>query len=484
MSHIAEGGSATLDNPFGHKQELKKKFGFFSMLGVSFVIIGTWTTIGSSMNIALPSGGPVAMMYGLVVAGIGTLAAAMSLAELASIYPTNGAQYEWTAALASPKYQRPVSYVCGWVVTASWWALAAVGPSLLATLVIALIQLLNEGYVFRKWHQFLVFSATEITAGLINAFGTPLLPLLGKGACWNDGTAWLLGLLQGGLSFTAFDAVAHLVEEMPHPRRDCPRTMVLSIVLGLITGLIFQICVLFSVQDIDEIISSSFGPFVVILEQATKSKGAAAGMTCVLIIIIYCSIAEVVTSSSRLTAAFARQGGVPFSSTFAHVNKRLDLPLNSMLLTNSMVIMFGLIYLGASSAFNAIVSSCVVGLNISYLIPILVLMARGRAILPRGEFSLGRWGYPVNITACLFLTFTIILFLLPSNPHPAAVDMNYAVVAVGIVLIFATVYWCVYGHRFYETPTIHIVDLVLDDGLVKTDRQLDETKHEPATNTI
>lgn len=231
------------------------------------------------MNIALPSGGPVAMMYGLVVAVIGTLAAAMSLAELASIYPTNGAQYEWTAALASPKYQRPVSYVCGWVVTASWWALAAVGPSLLATLVIALIQLLNEGYVFRKWHQFLVFSATEITAGLINAFGTPLLPLLGKGACalsfvtehkgvwlriscqfsyqssgsqqfplwwllspqadtkvqgmrvisflmiseanvrlsfvftallnqtgWNDGTAWLLGLLQGGLSFTAFDA--------------------------------------------------------------------------------------------------------------------------------------------------------------------------------------------------------------------------------------------------------------------------------------
>lgn len=33
---------------------------------------------------------------------------------------------------------------------------------------------------------------------------------------------------------------------------------------------------------------------------------------------------------------------------FAHVNKRLDLPLNSMLLTNSMVIIFGLIYLGAS----------------------------------------------------------------------------------------------------------------------------------------
>jgi hypothetical protein len=31
---------ATLDNPFGYKAELKKKFGFLSMLGVGFVITG------------------------------------------------------------------------------------------------------------------------------------------------------------------------------------------------------------------------------------------------------------------------------------------------------------------------------------------------------------------------------------------------------------------------------------------------------------
>jgi hypothetical protein len=31
---------ATLENPFGHKEELTKKFGFVSMLGVGFVITG------------------------------------------------------------------------------------------------------------------------------------------------------------------------------------------------------------------------------------------------------------------------------------------------------------------------------------------------------------------------------------------------------------------------------------------------------------
>jgi hypothetical protein len=29
-----------------------------------------------------------------------------------------------------------------------------------------------------------------------------------------DGLAWLLGLLQGGLGLTGYDAVAHMIEEM------------------------------------------------------------------------------------------------------------------------------------------------------------------------------------------------------------------------------------------------------------------------------
>lgn len=37
-----------LDNPFGHKAELKKKFGFLSMLGVGFVITGCVLTPPSS----------------------------------------------------------------------------------------------------------------------------------------------------------------------------------------------------------------------------------------------------------------------------------------------------------------------------------------------------------------------------------------------------------------------------------------------------
>jgi amino acid transporter len=125
----------------------------------------------------------VAILWGLLFAGIGQLATAMSLAELCAVYPTNGGQYEWVAVLAAPKYKRFLSYVCGWVLMSSWWTLAATGPSLAATLILALIQLFNESYELKKWHNFLVYSAIEVIAGLTNAFGTAIIPWIGKGAC-------------------------------------------------------------------------------------------------------------------------------------------------------------------------------------------------------------------------------------------------------------------------------------------------------------
>lgn len=139
--------------------------------------------MASSMSIALPSGGPVAVLYGLIASGIGSLAVAVSLAEICSTYPTNGAQYEWTAVLAPRDHQRYLSYICGWILVASWWALAATGPSLFGSLSIGFIKAFNPDYIFRKWHQFLIYVSVEVCAMLINTFATAALPLLSKLAC-------------------------------------------------------------------------------------------------------------------------------------------------------------------------------------------------------------------------------------------------------------------------------------------------------------
>lgn len=76
----------------------------------------------------------------------------------------------------------------------------------------------------------------------------------------------------------------------------------------------------------------------------------------------------IMTASSRMSHAFARDGGLPFSRLFARMSRN-GVPIPSVLLTTACVIVFGCIYLGSDSALNAILSSSVVFLNISYSIP-------------------------------------------------------------------------------------------------------------------
>jgi len=52
---------------------------------------------------------------------------------------------------------------------------------------------------------------------------------------YSDGTAWMLGLLQSALSIIGYDAVMHMTEEMPRPRSDAPKAILLSIGVGGVT---------------------------------------------------------------------------------------------------------------------------------------------------------------------------------------------------------------------------------------------------------
>lgn len=64
----------------GHKQELQRNFSMISMLGLAFAILNTWTALAASLNLALPSGGPSAVIWGLITAGCFNLCLAASLA--------------------------------------------------------------------------------------------------------------------------------------------------------------------------------------------------------------------------------------------------------------------------------------------------------------------------------------------------------------------------------------------------------------------
>jgi choline transport protein len=96
---------------------------------------------------------------------------------------------------------------------------------------------------------------------------------------WPDGIAWLLGLLQGGFGLTGYDAVAHMIEEIPNPSVEGPKIMIACVGIGLFTGFIFLTVLLFVAGNIDDVISSTAQPLLQIAYDATNNR---AGAICLL----------------------------------------------------------------------------------------------------------------------------------------------------------------------------------------------------------
>lgn len=187
----------------------------------------------------------------------------------------------------------------------------------------------------------------------------------------------------------------------------------------------------------------------------------------------------IMTTSSRMTFAFARDGGLPASRFFARVHKRLGLPLNSLILTTVLVIIFGCIFLGSTAAFNAITSASVVALEVSYAIPIAVNCLQGRRKLPERAFVLPPvLGWTFNLIGLAFVIVTAVLFLFPPELPVSGSNMNYCVAAFGIVLIVSVIQWILDGRKNYSGPRIEKTQDVLvaedsqaeQDGSLRTDQ--------------
>ncbi|KAH6884598.1 amino acid/polyamine transporter I [Thelonectria olida] len=488
----------------GHGQSFKRQFGRWTMLGLAFAILNSWTALASSLSLALPSGGPVAIIWGLVTAGICNLSLAASLAEFLSAWPTAGGQYHWVAMIAPPSLKASLSWVTGYVNMSGWLALVATNSSLSSTLVINIISLLHPGYQFQRWHQFLIYLAITLVAFVVNAFMQSILPRVNGFALlwsiagffilsitllacaapdyasadyvftnfvnttgWPDGIAWLLGLLQGGLGLTGFDAVAHMIEEIPNAASEGPMIMLYCQYIGISTGFIFLVVVLFvsgGMKNTATIIESSAGPLLEIFYLATSSKvGAVCLLMFPLLCLVFADIA-VMTTSSRMVFAFARDGGLPASRLWWKVHPTLDVPMNAIYLNVGIVVIFGCIYLGSTVAFNAIIASAVVALGLSYGIPIAINVAYGRSKLPERSFTLPSWlGWTANIIGLVYTVVTTVLFLFPPALPVNGTSMNYCIVAFAIIVFISLFQWVVDGRKNYKGPRITIEEYHLED---------------------
>src|SRR6185312_801316 len=83
----------------GYAQELFRQMGGFSNFAISFSIISILTGAIQLYGYGLQHGGPLVLTLGWWVVSFFTMAVALSMAELASAYPTAGALYHWASFL-------------------------------------------------------------------------------------------------------------------------------------------------------------------------------------------------------------------------------------------------------------------------------------------------------------------------------------------------------------------------------------------------
>lgn len=477
----------------GYESTMSRKFSFFSMLCLAYAVLGTWSTFAQDLGSGLGAGGPIGILYGLVVVFLCNLCIAVSLGELCSSFPTALGQAYWVSRLWPTESGRALSYATAWINTAGWWTLTASQVAFMTDFMLGMKVMFDVDWagVDEPWVHFLLYVALTFVATLFNvlacrrakilpyfnsailyqnvlllaAFSVTLLVCTGvksenhfqsgrfvfgswyNNTGWSDGVAWFIGLIQAAYGLTAFDSVIHLVEEMPRPSVNAPRVLYLAIITGTVTGGFFMIVCLFCIQDIDSVIDTATGlPFMQLALDVVGLDGSAT------LLAVYISngvfqLFSIMTTSSRLTMGFARDGGLPFGRYLSHVDPYWNAPARAIWFQGFLVSIVSVLYFFSDTTLEAILSVSTIALTVSYAIPILVLLCVGRDKLVPGPYTLGRFGYTANVVSVLYCCITTVFFFFPGAPNPGGADMNYAIAVFGIILLLALGFWFLGGGR-------------------------------------
>ncbi|OAG08777.1 amino acid transporter, partial [Paraphaeosphaeria sporulosa] len=470
----------------GHDAVLERQFSWLSALGLGFSITNSWVGYLSCFGQNLKYGGPNSVIFGLIVAFVVQYTITLGLSELASAYPSSGGQYHYCFILAPPKTRRFAAYITGWMsvlACASSPAQAFLWPQS-AHLVLwhsstqdSLRKLLPLYMIPKRIPLTVQITLYASLAGCLVWFITTLamkqhtqpgsfITATEYGTSgWSYSTAWLLGISNAMYAYGGTDGAIHISEEMPSPGRGVPQVMNVTVWIGLFSSVPLIIALLFCITDLDAITSSPL-PSLEIIFQATGSRTSTAILSVwLLVVYIMCLSAQFLTVG-RLAWAFARDGGLPCSGYFSHVDEKREFPMRTTSTAFVFVCLYGLLYFASTTAFNSIVTSAVLFLIISYVVPQGILLVQGRKKLPPRWLRLGYIGYFCNGFSILWIVILGVCVCIPPQLPVELNSMNYTSVSVVGLLTIIMMFWFTLGHKF-AGPEIDWD--TIDSGLVVTE---------------
>ncbi|RAL13520.1 putative choline transport protein [Aspergillus homomorphus CBS 101889] len=490
---MAKGQLAITGVPDVH---MKRNFSILSIIAMGYNNTNSWVAIAASFAIAIQSGGSVSLLYGILVVFFAMLCTGITLAELASVYPTAGGQYHFTSILASKRWSKVLSYSSGIAALFAWITLGASIALSTTNVLMAIVIRWQPAYETKSWHYFLVYQLLNAIMVAYNIFLTNktlwiynlgfLLSIStflvititcpsrsaahvssshtwgafvnGSGG-WPDGISFLTGLSTPQFMYSGLDATLHLAEECLDPERIVPKAVIVTVIVGLLTAFPFAIAILYSYKNIQASLDSPTGfPIFFVWEKATHSPVAATIFMAALFVVSLVALNAVHQTASRLTWSFARDEALFFSRHLATIHSSLGVPVYSLLLDGLAVLLVGIVYVCSTTAFNAFISTTVVVAQISYAIPATLLLLRRRSphyLPPDRIFKVPKVvGYVSNVVCVLWAIVITIFFTFPTEFPVTGGNMNYASVVLVIMLLLGVGNWYVYARRHFHGPRL------------------------------
>ena len=537
----------------GYAQELHRGMSTFSNFAISFSIISILAGGMTSFWLGMVTSGPRVITMGWIIVGFFALLVGMAMGEICSAYPTAGGLYYWSAKLAR-KNQARWAWFTGYFNLIGQIGVIASVDYALSIFIGYFIRMFDDSFKLTSGTIFVIYLIVLVVHGLLNTFSVNLVKIFGDISVWwhvagaaiiagvlfiaptnkrgiggafdaapPGMTGWTggvmvtiylfsLGLLLAQYTITGFDASAHVSEETVGARTEAPKAIVRAIYVSAIAALIMNLAMIAALPkkgaEGDALYTAiTFGdagdPFLVNAAPRLISSALGTGAAKLLVFIaivgqFFCGLASV-TANSRMIYAFSRDNALPGSKIWHKINPKTRTPTNSVWLGIALSAIVGSSSLyvagkGAgrfSTAFFAMTGICVIGLYISYAIPIYLR-------LTNPEFKVGPWNLKgrhkiVGWTALVWIALISVLFVAPlfwpfwtpwgeenkflvtetGDEFFKQNNFNFTGPLILLAAIFVMGYWRFSGKKWFTGPKVQGTP----EELRAIERELDAVEH-------
>ncbi|CAI6339916.1 unnamed protein product [Periconia digitata] len=481
----------------GYTPVFRREFGSLATFSFAVSIGGVFSSVATTFVYPLQAGGSAAVVWCWLISGIGCMAIALSVSELVSAYPTCGGLYYTVSQLAAKNHAPILSWLTGWLNILGQLAGVAASEWGAAGLLLAVLSISSDfTYLPSVEHAVATMAGMVVLSGIVNSLSTYWIAKLTSSyvifhvlvllSCsialltmattangnprhtakyvftdienqsgWPSAWSFMFGFLSVSWTMSDYDATAHIAEEIQNPDIKAPWAISMGMLFTFVAGWLYNIVLCFVMGDItgvDSILASPIQqPVAQIFYNVLGKRGSIVFTTCAFIILKFGNISAM-QSTTRTIYALSRDRLLPCSNIWTTILPTTGIPMNAVWLTVVLATAINLIGLGSYPAIAGVFNVCAIALDLSYCIPILCKIYYGRFV--RGPWHLGRYSMLINIYACLWTCFVVVIFMMPTNLPVTPETMNYAAVYLIAILMFLMVYWGTHGRKSFSGPPV------------------------------